>query len=127
VVILLGRGRGPDLGNEVRQVVRAARGQLDRVADPVAVALAPVADFLVVGRAVPLADRQHLLGREPLGMTVDLALLLGPGLFADANGRELLAPGPLGLCHRLIRTREQRVAVCAMGRTERVALGLVFG
>ena len=127
MVVLLGRGSRLDLGDEMRKVVVAALGQMHLVADPVEVPLAAVADLLVVRRAVPFADRQHLLRGEPLGMAVDLAILLRPGLLKDADGGQFLEPGPLRLRGGLLKTGEQRVAVLANGRAQRVAFGLSLG
>src|SRR5712691_8864939 len=97
------------------------------VPKPVEIALFAITHLLVVWRAIPRAHRHHLLGREPLGMSVDLPILLGPGLLEDADGRQFFKPAPLCLGRSLRKTSEQSVAVLANGRTERVAFGLVFG
>ncbi len=85
VVVLLGRGRRLALGDEVRQVVVAALAQMHRVAAPVEITFSAVAHILVIGRTVPLTDRQHLLGGKAVGAAVDLAILLRPGLLKEAD------------------------------------------
>lgn len=86
VVILLGRWCGFDLRNEMRQVVVATFGEMHFVADPVKIAFTTIAYFDVVGRTMPFADWQHLLGRQALRVTIDPTLVLRPGLLQDMNG-----------------------------------------
>src|SRR5690348_9110045 len=127
VVVLLGGGRRLDLGDKVRQVVVTALRQMYLVADPVEITLAAVPDLLVVGRAIPLTDRQHLLRGEALRMAVDLAILLRPRLLQDADGGQVLEPGPLWLRGGLVKAGEQGVTILANGRAQGSAFGLFFG
>src|SRR5258708_32940981 len=81
----------------------------------------------MVGGAVSRAGRGRGLGREALGMAVDLAILVCPGLVEDAPGGQVREPGPFWLRRRLVKAGAQGGAVLADGRAPGVAFARVFG